>query len=716
MAALFEELKRRNVLRVAAAYTVVGWVVLQAVDVVAPILELPDWFARGILVLLAVGLPITIVISWFYEWTPGGVMTAAAADAAGYVKPSAFGRQIDFVIIALLVIAVGWLVYEREPPTEVPAASIAVLPFVNMSDDAANEYFSDGISEEILNVLSRIPNLHVTSRSSAFQFKGGGIDIPTVAAQLGVAHVLEGSVRKSGTRVRIAAQLIEASTDRHLWSATYDRELDDIFAIQDEISAAIVDALKTALGLELVAPTAKAFVADSEAHEAYLRGRHLVVQRTRQTVEGAVTEFERAIKLDPDYALAHAELAIATMLLVRGLYGGLTDSEVLARAAPQAERALALDPALAEAHAATGYVLWSQGKVEEGLAHFRHATSINPNYSIVYTWMGTLVSRDLGRYDELIGVRETALRLDPLSIPAIGNYVRALVARNRIEEAERELAKLASIAPAVHATLGGEIRSVHGQWANAVLGGLDALRFNPEFGWSRNRLTREFATIGLGREALAISQAPQPYVLNILGRSEDAVTTAEARLAEEPDSLLARRDLGLALAGAGDYARARPILEEMWQQSGGRVTRRGVFQVTHAAALIAARGAAGDETDGGELVAAIADDVGRARHAGLTAPSVDFEEGFAVWLAGQRERGLRLIARAVDDGEVVWPREAYFKALYDDPGFAPIRAAQEARQDRERDKFLAIVCANNSYAAVWQPAEGTCEGAAAGGN
>jgi TolB-like protein len=201
--------------------------------------------------------------------------------------------------------------------------SIAVLPFVNMSSDPEQEYFSDGISEELLNLLAKIPDLRVISRSSAFSFKGKNFDSPTIAAQLNVAHILEGSVRKAGNQVRITAQLIEARSDTHLWSETYDRDLDDIFAMQDEISAAIIGALKERLGLQFEAAPRVIAAASTEAHDAYLRGRYLMAQRTQATIEGAVREFEKAIEIDPDYARAHAELAIATLFLNRGAYGDI---------------------------------------------------------------------------------------------------------------------------------------------------------------------------------------------------------------------------------------------------------------------------------------------------------------------------------------------------------------------------------------------------------
>jgi len=632
------------------------------------------------------------------------------------------GRRLGYIIITLLLCAVVILIaYDKWWMGGPPETSIAVLPFENMSGDPEQEYFSDGISEEILNALAHIPDLHVTSRSSAFSFKGKSADIQTMAEQLGVASILEGSVRKSGSRIRISAQLIDSRTDRHLWSETYDRELEDIFAVQEEISAAVVEALKEHLGLQIEAVPRVTAAANTEAHEAYLRGRYLVVQRRPATVEGAVREFEKAIALDPDYALAYAELAIATLLQRRTQYGTLTGAEAISKAAPHAERAMALDPTLAEAYAATGFLLDIRFDLEEALTYYSQAIQINPNYSIVYTWMGALLgSTGFGRYAESFAVTETALRLDPLSIPAHWNYILRLIMRNRLAETDRALEKFASIDPRGAAALRGYQNSLGGKWANSVLGVLDALQIDPDIPRFWTLLTLEFAVIGLEKEALANSEHPVPVALmSMLGRSGDAVTTAEARPVEDPISIAARRDLALALASAGDYARARPLLEEMWQRIGGRVTRFGLFRMDSAAALIAIRRDAGEEAEVDELVAAIEDNVRRYHEAGMTRGdeywNVDYEEGLAAYLAGDRERGLALIAQGAEDGFFIPQNVAYLQVLHDDPGFAPIRARQEARQVRERERFLTIVCTDNPYAAVWQPAEGTCERFAAVG-
>jgi hypothetical protein len=294
-----------------------------------------------------------------------------------------------------------------------------------------------------------------------------------------------------------------------------------------------------------------------------------------------------------------------------------------------------------------------------------------------------------------------------------------LIAMNRLAEAERELEKFASLAPARYASLRGYLTSLGGKWANAVLANLDSLQIQPVYFRGRRMLSFYFAIIGLEKEALAITQSHPPYRS---GKPGDAVAATETRVAEDPDDLGARRHLGLALAIAGDYAGARPFLEEMWQRSGGRITRSGLFPTASAAALIAIRRDAGEEAGVGELVAAIRENVRRYRETGTIRVygifhSVDFEEGLADYLAGEHEKGLALIAKATEDGFFISTSRPYLQVLYDDPGFAPIRASQEARQGRERERLLDIVCTDNPYLSVWQPEEGTCDRfVAAGGN
>ncbi|NIV17842.1 MAG: tetratricopeptide repeat protein [Woeseiaceae bacterium] len=709
-----DELKRRNVIRVAIAYAIVAWLIAQVTELAFDSFGTPDWVIKTVLFLLIIGLPLALFFAWAFELTPEGLKREKDVDRSESIT-HVTGRKLDYTIIAVLTLALGYFVVDKfllgaardvTEPQITTDKSIAVLPFVNMSSDAEQEYFSDGIAEELLNVLSKIPGLRVSARTSSFQFKGENLDVVKIGQQLNSSLVLEGSVRKSGANVRITAQLIDAGSGFQLWSETYDRQIEDVFQVQDEISAAIVSALREHLGLQVsTAPRVRA-AENPAAHEAYLRGLYLMAQDTRAGYSAAAEEFRKALSHDPDYAIAHAGLAM--------VIAGEPNSQVRSRSALHVRRAMALDPSLAEAHVAEGLLLYRELNLEEALTSFRRAVQINPNYALAYSWMGQLLNLDLGRYDEAFPVRERAMRLDPLSIPTIVFYVQALVERNRLAEAERELAKIASIFPHVYAYRHGSLMSRGGKISLAVLGSLEALRINPAYGRVRNGLSFHFATTGLEEEALAISSRTSSFVLHYLGKPADAVALMKLRVAEDPESSSVRHDLGLALAGAGDYANARPILEEMWRLSGGRISKRGDLLTTAtAAALIAARRAAGEEDRTDELVAAIMDNVRRYRQAGIVGDGrsfgPDYEEGIALYLSGDHERGLALLDKASEDGVFIPMNEAYLQAIYDDPGFAPIRARQEARQVRERQKILAVVCTDNPYEAVWQPAEGTCQ-------
>ena len=724
MASVWTELRRRNVVKVAVAYAIVGWLLVEVASVVLPTFKAPEWIMQVFTFLVIVGFPLALIFAWAFEITPEGIKREKDVDRSQSITHLT-GRNIDYIIIAALSVALlffafthDWGGEEVKDSVGTADKSIAVLPFSNRSSEQENaQFLADGIHDELLTLLANLNSLTVISRTSVMKYRDTIKNMKTIGEELGVATILEGGVQRAGNQIRINVQLIDANTDKHIWAKIYDRTLttETIFAIQSEIATSIAEQLEATLSPEDQKTLNKRPTQNLDAYNAYLRGRHLVVQRTRATIQGAVREFEKAIALDPDYAVAHAELALAIGLQGSRGYGALTTTERIARGAPHAERAMALDPTLAEAHAAAGFLLAAiQGNYEEAVTHFRRAIQINPNYSIVYTWIANNLDDNLGRYDEAFAMEEAALRLDPLSIPAIGNYVLAMLERNRLDEAGRELEKLASIAPGIYAEYRGVLTSLDGKWANAVMGNLDALQINPRSIAYQNELARQFAVIGLGKEALAISESPPPVVQRLLGRSEDAVTTAEARLAEDPDSLRDLRNLGLALASAGDYARAWPILEDIWKRSGGRITH-GRFRIADAAALIDIRRDAGEEANVAEILAAIMDNVRRYREAGaikynlISAYSADYEEGLATYLVGSHETGLALIAKAAEEGYFIMPTEAYLQSLYDDPGFAPIRASQEARQARERDRFLAIVCTDNPYAAVWQPEEGTCE-------
>ena len=363
---LFVELRRRRVIRVAIVYAAVGWVIIEVSSTVLPPLDAPAWSVKLVIILVALGLPLAVAMAWIFDFGPDGVHrtenapeTEAGAGARlqhGAQPASGHGR--------------------RAGDGRDGRRSIAVLPFVNMSGDAENEYFSDGISEEILNLLAKLPQLKVASRTSSSCFKGKEIDIPTVAARLDVAAVLEGSVRRAGNRVRITAQLIDAASDSHLWSETYDRELEDVFAIQDDIASSIVDALKVKLSQQQRHALQYVATANAQAYDFYLRGHKYFYAMTRRGFEHAISMYEHAIELDPGYAAAWAGMADAYSELYRY---AIDTPENAASAVEASGRAVELDPESAEAHTSRGIALSIDRRDAEAEHHFEKAIELNPN-------------------------------------------------------------------------------------------------------------------------------------------------------------------------------------------------------------------------------------------------------------------------------------------------------------------------------------------------
>jgi len=732
----FNELKRRNVIRVGIAYIVVAWLVAQVLQLFLESFGAPDWVMKTVLLLLAAGIPFALLFAWVFELTPEGLKRETEVDRSQSITPQT-GRKLDRMIIVVLVLALGYFAWDKftpardgaaEQPTTTqqvaaeqvvdaaaPAAkpdaeqSIAVLPFVNMSSDQDQEYFSDGIAEEILNALAQIPDLHVTSRSSAFAFKGKAIDIPTVAAQLGVANVLEGSVRKSGNKVRITAQLIEAAGDRHLWSETYDRELDDIFAIQDEISLAIVTALKGHLDLEdrSAALAENRQTRDTEAYEAYLRGHHLILQRTRPTLDAAVTEFQKAVELDPEFALAHAELAFAYMLLVSDQYGDYQFEEAQALAIPHANRAMELDPGLAESQAAAGFVLWNIGATPETVAYFEEALRINPNQSQVLAWMA-LVLQENGDYTGSLEYEEKLLHIDPLYTPNLANLAGSYFWRGRSESVNSIMANLSVISPTSLLDAKARLARGEGKLAQATLLGLDALSLEPENSRPRLFLGWNFAELRLASEAVLIDQPAGALALWLLGRHDEVIAMFTAKAAASPLTTEDERNLGQSYAAIGEYEKALPLLEAAWAHSGGRVSEQGPFSALDAAALIAARKNQDPAADTTELVAALAGNVQRMQEAGIVTRNLDFATAISAWFQGQEEAALYALEKSVSIPFFMPEGLHYLQDLQNHPGYARIRELREDWLRGERQAFLNVVCQANPYAAVWQPQPDTC--------
>jgi TolB-like protein/Tfp pilus assembly protein PilF len=421
------------VFRVAVVYAATAFVLLQAADIMLPRLGVPEWGMNFIVFLVVLGFPVAVVLAWALELTPDGLRVIAQAPLADpdLPPPSLLGKRTIAVSALLVAVGIGlgagWFLRPdavpapsetaRAPPAAesvppgAPARSIAVLAFDDLSPERDQAYFAEGISEELLNLLARTEDFKVAARTSSFKFRGQQADIGEIGRALNVETVLEGSVRKAGDQVRITAQLIEVSSGYHLWSESYDRRLENIFAVQDEIAAAIVAALR--LKLDIGAETATRTV-NIAAYDHYLRGRQLAREPTRAGLLRGIEEYKRAIAIDPGFAAAYSGIAEAWIWLED--YGGVKSSEAFPKAEQAARRALALDPQSAESHAAMAFVLGRYYNDKLGAQeYFEHTLAINPNNVNAYNLYGDTL-RDLGELDRMIEVHRAAVELDPLSV------------------------------------------------------------------------------------------------------------------------------------------------------------------------------------------------------------------------------------------------------------------------------------------------------------
>ncbi len=467
MTSLFTELNRRNVFRVAIAYVVLAWIVLQAGETLAPALRLPEW-VNSLLVFFAIlGFPFAIFFAWAFELTPEGLKKEKDVNRSQSITGTT-GRNLDFTIIALLVVALGYFIWASQAnetpstadeladvagPTlasfaslldsaDTAGPSIAVLPFVNMSSDVEQEYFSDGLSEELLNLLAKIPTLRVASRTSAFSFKGKDVTIGDIGRALNVAHVLEGSVRKSGTKIRITAQLIDVEHDTHLWSETWDRTLDDIFAIQDEIAQAVVDQLR----IELLGATPQVAETSAEVYGLVLQARHHLRRRSIDGYNTAERLLLSAIEIDPSYAPAWASLASAYNA------SGQIDTERGAREATKlavdaANRALELDPNNAPALSTLALVeIASNYDTDGAVRYLERVLTINPGSSDALNLASSL-AMIVGDYETSKKLARRMFLVDPLNTGAYRVYGHSAFFADDFEDAIESFEKVIELNP-----------------------------------------------------------------------------------------------------------------------------------------------------------------------------------------------------------------------------------------------------------------------------
>jgi TolB-like protein/Tfp pilus assembly protein PilF len=459
---LFAELKRRNVYKAAIAYAVVAWLLIQIATQVFPFFEIPNWAVRLVVLVLIAGFPVALVFSWAFEITPEGIVRETDVEPGKSITHHT-GKKVVAITIVLAIVASGLLAFRlfgpklvasrhdaslarTEVATAIPEKSIAVLPFDSLSEDKSNAYFAEGVQDEILTRLAKVADLKVISRTSTQHLKSVPNDLPQIAKQLGVAHVLEGSVQKANDQIRVNVQLINALTDTHLWAETFDRKLTDIFAVESEIAKTITDTLQAKLsGSEQHAIAARP-TENTEAHQLYLKGRFFWNKRTANDLKKSIEYFEQAIAADPNYALAYAGIADAYVWLPGYTAGTPRDCYPKAKAA--ATKALQLDDTLAEAHTTLALAIWLYDfDASQAIKEFQRAIELNPNYAIAHQQYGNNTLSALGRFDDAIVEGKRAVELDPLSLVINTDMGSDYYYARRYDEAIAQLHKTLEMDP-----------------------------------------------------------------------------------------------------------------------------------------------------------------------------------------------------------------------------------------------------------------------------
>ena len=558
-ASFFFELKRRNVYKVAITYAVVAWLLIQAASILLPTFEAPSWVMKAFVVFLAFGFVIAVMISWAFEATPEGLKRTEDVPPEVAAKlPTWSPRKFAAFVIGVAVIAAGLLAFNlwrnqsaatprntaSAARTEAATKSIAVLPFVNMGADKNDEYLSDGVSEELITALSKITGLQVKARTSSFAFKGKNEDIQKIGELLHVTHLLEGSVAKAGNKLRITVQLIQAADGNHLWSDTYDREMQDIFAVRSEVAQQVAETLKVRLLGEEKRKIDKKPTENLEAYNLYRQGRFYTDKLSEEGMTKAVPLFQQAIEKDPRFALAYAGMADNYVIAADAI---IPPREAFSKAKEAALKAIELDDSLAEAHASLGLVHyhydWDWPAAEQEL---KRAISLNPQSAQSYT-LYTHYLAGMGRYDEAKKYGARALELDPLSVSAHWFLGWGAIYAGRSDEAIGFFSKALELDPNNPWTRWflGRAYLFSGNSPRAIEEIETGLRFGPD------------DPLGLGFAG---------YVYAVAGRRADAL-----KILRRLDELQKRRFISTisrvyVYAGLGDKDKAFEWLEKAYQE------------------------------------------------------------------------------------------------------------------------------------------------------
>ena len=558
----FAELKRRNVYKVAVAYAVVGWLVVQVSSTVLPTFHAPEWVVQTLMVLVALGFPIALVIAWAFELTPEGLKRTEDVDPfdsrSGQVLAAQANRKSHawiYVVIVGVLLSVGLFFVGRYTAqnttgavrTESPEKSIAVLPFDNATRNADTEYLSDGIAEALINSLTELQQLKVIARSTAFRYKGKQIDPQGVGRELNVRTVLMGVVRQAGDRLNVQVDLVDATTGSQLWGQEYERKLADVIAVKQALVREVTEKLRLKLTGEQQQRLTQRDTTNPEAYQFYLRGRYYWNKRTAENLTKAMEQFQQAADKDPNYALAYVGLGDSYVLLEN--YAGTPANETLPKAKSFAERALQIDNSLAEAHTSLGYVynnLWQWKEAED---EFKRAIELNPNYPTAHHWY-SLYLLDAGRVAEAKAEIKRAHELDPLSLIIGTTLTYAYLAEGDANFAIAQSKKVVDLDPSFprgHEYLGLALLKDR-RYAEAIAELEKAVELSGRERWPLRDLGYGYAISGKRAEA-------QTVVKELVGKYEKGQAIGQ--------------DLAAVYAGLGDKDQAFVWLEKDFQTRSG---------------------------------------------------------------------------------------------------------------------------------------------------
>jgi TolB-like protein/Flp pilus assembly protein TadD len=700
ISATLAELSRRKVLRTVGAYAVGVFVLLQLMDAAVEPLRLPEWVPTLMVIVVILGFPLVFLLAWHLELTPTGVNRA---KAAGLVSKSQSAILFSIMMVAMFGLAFVFYqyysgVFEAGPAPQVveqrefraPENSIAVLPFTDMSEEGDQAYFSDGISEEILNLLAGVDGLHVAARTSSFAFRESKANIQEIGRLLNVRTLLEGSVRKIDNRIRLTAQLINIEDGYHIWSQTYDRELTDIFALQDEVANHIATALVESFAGLTIKPVGRT---DSfAASQAYRTGRIHWWRRTPAELQRAIELFATALEHDARFAPAYAAMADTWLLL--SIYGNIDTMKATRKAEAMIEKALEIDPGSEEAFAALGLARWQIGQMDAAESALRQAVELNENYVPAQLWLAGLMGQQ-GRYPEESQVLEKAMELDPLNELLAVNYSKNLAVRGNWAEGKELMQGLIDLRPdstiLLRAMSGYELEA-----GNLVEGWSLANRawlLQPDDPEDISVLAQSWVLLGNVEEAERITREGleksgrngnllRTYwmTLMVLHRFEEAETLVRDLMSEYGDSLpdAKRRyfnfQLGMIAFAREDFPRAYSLFSEAIDDEDQRAySGEDIWGFTMASLVSEI---VGKHEEAESRLADAERKVQRARINGVDNSGIYYTEAVILAMRDQSERALEKLNQAYQRGfRKLWTLniDARLDSLREQPGFIALK-------------------------------------------